>query len=70
MSGYVIVTGTASSSTSVATCPTGKKVIGGGGSVASGGQVGASYPSSQTTWTVTQTSLGTVTAYAICATVL
>ena len=70
MSGYAVVTGTASSSSSVASCPAGKKVVGGGGSTAGGGQLSGSYPSSQTAWTTTNSGLGTVTAYAICATVL
>jgi hypothetical protein len=70
VSGYTIVTGTASSSSSVASCPTGKKVLGGGGSIGGGGQMTASYPSSQTAWTATNGGLGTVTAYAICATVV
>jgi hypothetical protein len=72
VSGWQLVTASASSTTSVATCPAGKKVLGGGGSISStAAQIGATFPSSPTTWTVTnKVGLGTVTAYAICATVI
>jgi hypothetical protein len=70
VSGYQLVTGSGSNNTSTASCPNGKKVIGGGANASSNATIGSSYPSSQTTWTVTnRAGTGSVTAYAICATV-
>ena len=72
MSGYVTVTNSGTN-TAVAACPSGKKVIGGGGSATGDAQVGESYPSSLfTAWTVTKSSGNgstSVFAYVICATV-
>ncbi len=71
VSGHVIVTASGTN-TAVASCPSGKKVIGGGGDATGSATVTGSYPSSATAWTATKgggTSSNSVTAYAICATV-
>jgi hypothetical protein len=65
VSGWVRIVSSTTAATSTATCPAGKKVLGGGAS----GNVESSYPGSDTTWTATATlSSKTVTAYVICAT--
>ena len=65
VSGWVRIVSSTTAATSTATCPAGKKVLGGGAS----GPVESSYPSSDTVWTATATSPSrSVTAYVICAT--
>jgi hypothetical protein len=62
--------------TVTATCPNGKVVLGGGGRIsgAAGLSITASYPSSNTVWTVTAerhsgSGNWSVRAYVVCATV-
>jgi hypothetical protein len=62
------VTGTVQSTTSVATCPAGTFLIGGGHNITGGGDLVTSYPSKAGvagTWTAT-TNGGSIQAFATC----